>query len=125
MRTQRGAKSIAMGGRPNASPIQGISGTKGANHYGFSYVYQLAQVALGEGTTSDVSNWTSVTAYSDLPMNRSVDASLNVRDQILASNLNDGIPAQFISEPADCRLFYEPSMTVDVRAIWRKAADAA
>jgi hypothetical protein len=125
MRLQGGVKSIAMGGRPSATVIQGIGGTKGANNYGFDYVYQLAAVALTEGTPTEVANWTSVRAYSDLPMNRSLDASLNVRDQILSTNLKDGVPAQFINEPADCRLFYEPSMTVDVRAVWKKAADAA
>ncbi|KAE8441746.1 hypothetical protein EG329_004490 [Mollisiaceae sp. DMI_Dod_QoI] len=125
MRTQGGVKSIAMGGRPNTSPIQGIGGTKGANNYAFSYVYQLATIALAEGTPEEVANWTSVQALSDLPMNRSVDASLNVRDHILPGNQKDGIPAQFINEPADCRLFYEPSMIEDVNAIWKKAADAA
>jgi hypothetical protein len=38
MRINRGVKSIAMGGRPNASPIQGIGGTKGANNYPFGYI---------------------------------------------------------------------------------------
>lgn len=36
-----------------------------------------------------------------------------------------GIPAQFVYEAADCRLFYEPKMTTNVTAIWKKVADAA
>jgi hypothetical protein len=43
----------------------------------------------------------------------------------LRSNLEDGIPAQYIYEPADCRLFYEPSMITDATAVWKKAADVA
>ena len=39
--------------------------------------------------------------------------------------MEDGVPAQFVYEAADCRLFYEPSMIINVTAIWKKAADAA
>lgn len=53
------------------------------------------------------------------------DTSLNVRDNILPDNLADGTPAQFVYEPADCRLFYTPAMMANVTAIWRAAAAAA
>jgi len=43
----------------------------------------------------------------------------------LRDHLEDGIPAQFIYEAADCRLYYEPSMITNVTAIWKKVADAA
>lgn len=39
--------------------------------------------------------------------------------------MEDGIPAQFIYEEADCRIFYTPEMVVDVAAMWRAAADVA
>jgi hypothetical protein len=125
MRINGGVKSIAMGGRPNTSPIQGIGGTKGANNYPYGSIQQLANVALGTGNSSQIESWTAVTAYTTLPMARSTDNSVNVRDNILRDNLEDGVPAQFVYEAADCRLFYEPSMITDVRAIWMKAADAA
>ena len=114
-----------MGGRPNTSPIQGIGGTKGANNYPYGYIQQLANVALGTGNSSQIESWTAVTAYTTLSIARSTDNSVNVRDNILRDHLEDGIPAQFVYEAADCRLFYEPSMITDVRAIWKKAADAA
>lgn len=62
---------------------------------------------------------------STVPLNRSTDNSLNVRDNILPANLADGIPAQFIFEAADCRIFYTPEMVVDVAAMWQAAADVA
>jgi hypothetical protein len=43
----------------------------------------------------------------------------------LRGHLEDGIPAQFVYEAADCRLYYEPNMITNVTAIWKKAADAA
>jgi hypothetical protein len=37
---------------------------------------------------------------------------------------NSGTPVQFIVDPADCRLFYTPDMTVDITRVWTAAADA-
>lgn len=125
MRAQAGVKSIAMGGRPTTSPIQGVGGTRGANNYQYEYIRLLAQVALETATTAEKANWTSALKYTDLPFNRSTDCSVNVRDNILRSHIDDGTPAQFLYEAADCRLFYEPNMTTDVTSIWKRAADAA
>ena len=125
MRAQAGVKSIAMGGRPTTSPIQGVGGTRGANNYQFEYIRLLAQVALETARSDEKTNWTSSLQYTDLPFNRSLDCSVNVRDNILRSHIDDGTPAQFLNEVADCKLFYEPLMTTDVTSIWRRAADAA
>jgi hypothetical protein len=125
MRLQGGVKSIAFGGRPNTNPIQAIGGVKGANNYPYSYIQELASVPLGNASPSQFANWTSLTAYTELASNRSTDNSLNVRDNILRPNLAAGIPAQYIYEEADCRLFYEPSMISNATAVWKKAADVA
>lgn len=125
MHRQAGVKTIALGGKPNRNPMQAVGGTKGANNYPFGYIEQLASVVLSTGTQDQIANWTSVTAYNNLPQNRSTDNSINVRDNILKDDLNDGVPAQFLYEAADCRLFYEPAMLSDPRAIWKKAAAVA
>ena len=125
MRLQAGVKSIAYGGRPTNKRIQAVGGTKGANNYPYNFIKTLASVPLNDATPAQFANWTALRAYTDLAQNRSTDNSLNVRDQILRPNLGDGIPAQFIYEEADCRLFWEPGMISDVKAIWKKAADAA
>ncbi|KAF4625364.1 hypothetical protein G7Y89_g12800 [Cudoniella acicularis] len=123
MRLNGGVKSIAMGGRPDRKPIQAIGGTKGTNNYSFGYILKLANITLGSATPKQKANWTAVSALTDLPLRRSTDTSINVRDNIL--NLKDGVPAQFLYEKADCRLFYEPEMLKDPKAIWKKAAAAA
>jgi hypothetical protein len=127
MRTQAGVKSIAMGGRPSTGPIQGIGGVKGANNDGFDYIQYLASLALDYRTPQQIKseNWTALTDLNLLAVNRSSDNSINVRDNILPTNLQDGLPAQFVYEPADCRLYYEPEMVRDVTATWEAAADAA
>jgi hypothetical protein len=48
-----------------------------------------------------------------------------LRDNILPGNLNDGLPAQFVVEEADCRLYYTLDMINDVTALWKGAAAAA
>ncbi|KAI1003333.1 hypothetical protein K3495_g4878 [Podosphaera aphanis] len=125
MRIQAGVKSIAMGGRPHKGPIQGIGGTKGANSYNFGSLRKLARLALNTGTPDQVASWKLLSGMTDLPIKRSIDTAINFRDIILRDHLEDGIPAQYVYEPADCRLYYEPNMFIDVRAIWRKAASAA
>lgn len=57
--------------------------------------------------------------------NRSTGNSLNARDNILRDRLEDGVPAQFIYEPTDCRLFYTPLSIVNPQEQWRQAAEAA
>lgn len=125
MSRQAGVKSISMGGLPNKRPIQAIGGTKGTNNYPFAYILALAEIALETATPEERAKWTSVTALNRLPLDRSTDNSVNVRDNILKDNLKDGTPAQFLYEAADCRLFYEPEMLKDVTAIWKKAAAVA
>lgn len=125
MRLQAGVKSIAFGGRPTMDHIQGIGGVKGANNYQYGYIMTLASVPLDDATPDQLEQWSSLAAYTDLPINRSSDTSLNVRDHILKPYLEEGLPAQFVYEEADCRVFYEPSMINDMTALWKRAADVA
>lgn len=123
MRLQGGVKSIAMGGRPNKNPIQGVGGVKGAQSFGFADILGEAQLALEQ--TTDPELIATLNVLSDLPINRSSSASVNLRDNILPANLNDGLPAQFVVEEADCRLFYTLPMINDVTELWKGAATAA
>lgn len=122
MRLQAGVKSIAMGGRPKVGPIQGIGGVKGAQSYAFSNIYGDAQFAIPQATADQVA---VLEKLSNLPINRSTTNSVNLRDNILPGNLNDGVPAQFVVEEADCRLYYTLDMVNDVTALWKGAAAAA
>lgn len=50
---------------------------------------------------------------------------MNVRDQIIRTNLEDGLPAQFVVEHADCRLYWTAPMVTDITEVWKAAAGAA
>ena len=107
--------------------MQAIGGTKGANNFGFDAVNYYAQLAYQSGTAAQKkwANWTQLTQYTLLPTSRSSGTSLNFRDAIHEADLKTGVPAQFIYEAADCRLFYTPSMIEDMNAQWSAAAGAA
>jgi hypothetical protein len=122
MRIQAGVKSIAMGGRPQSGPIQGVGGIKGAEIFAWSDIYSYAQGAL---PYADASQAASLNRISDLPINRSSSNGINIRDNILPNNLNDGLPAQFVIEEADCKLWWTAPMITDVTAVWKAAANAA
>lgn len=123
MRLQGAVKSVAFGGRPNTDPIQGVGGIKGAQVVAFSDIKSIAEFAMQ--LTDDAEIEATLSVLSDLPVNRSTATSVNLRDNILPDNLNDGIPAQFVREEADCRLFWTLEMVQDVTDVWKGAAAAA
>jgi len=122
MRIQAGVKSVAMGGRPRPGPIQGVGGIKGAQILTWSSILTSAQTALKNATDSQAAILKRLT---QLPIDRSTSNGINVRDQILRDNLDDGLPAQYVVEEADCRLYWTQEMIGDVTAVWKAAADAA
>jgi len=121
LRIHGGVKSVAFGGRPKAGPIQGVGGVKGAQVLQFSNIYGYATDALSE--TKDPVQRAALSRYSDLPMRRSTAAAVNVRDQIL--DAKSDLPAQFVAEDVDCRLYWTLPMVQDVSEIWKATADAA
>lgn len=122
MRTQAGVKSIAMGGRPVGGPIQAVGGIKGAEILSWANIYSYAIAAIPLASTEQAA---ILKKLSPLPVNRALSTGCNVRDNILPDNVNDGLPAQFVREEADCRLYYTEPMITDVTALWKAAADAA
>ncbi|CAK7229666.1 hypothetical protein SBRCBS47491_007328 [Sporothrix bragantina] len=124
LRIQGGVKSVAMGGRPRPGPIQGVGGIKGAQTLAFSNVYSYAAYfAQKDGATA--AQRQELARYNELPLLRSSAAALNTRDQILRGNVKDGLPAQYVVEEADCRLYWTADMATDVTAVWKAAALAA
>ncbi|PNY23275.1 Uncharacterized protein TCAP_06780 [Tolypocladium capitatum] len=123
LRIQGGVKSVAFGGRPIEGPIQGVGGVKGAQILSFQDILTYTQRAAS--LTKDPKKLAEFARYSDLPIRRSTAASVNVRDQILRYNVNDGLPAQFVAENSDCRLYWQAPMITDVSEIWKAAAHAA
>ncbi|KAI1380045.1 hypothetical protein F4677DRAFT_302727 [Hypoxylon crocopeplum] len=124
LRANAGVKSIAMGGRPTKEGlIQGVGGVKGSQSYGFADVYSQARTALRYTNDSDIVD--TLNTYTTYVVERSTAASLNVKDQILHANIEDGLPAQFVVEESDCRLWWTAPMIGDITELWKAAATAA
>ncbi|KAF9881428.1 peptidase s41 family protein [Colletotrichum karsti] len=119
-------KTVTFGGRPTKKPIQAVGGVKGAQVLRYGDIWNMTQQVLSsELAVVSEEQSASLSQLSDLPSRRSTEARLNVRDQILRGNVADGIPAQFVNEPADCRLFWTLPMLGDVTEVWKAAANAA
>jgi hypothetical protein len=125
MRNLGNVKSIALGGRPGVEKIQAIGGTKGAQSFAFDNVFILSQFFLQSKGNITTTETTALSSLTDLPQNRSLDNGLNFSDQILQANVKDGVPAQFVQEMADCRIFFTPAMIMNVTAMWEAAANVA
>ena len=123
LRIQGGVKSVAFGGRPNKGPIQGVGGVKGSQVLQYGDILSYAQESAK--LTNDTDQLAELARYSALPVQRSTAAAVNVRDQILRGNVKDGLPAQFVAEDADCRLYWTAPMISDVSEIWKAAANSA
>ncbi|KAI1816111.1 hypothetical protein GGS20DRAFT_575674 [Poronia punctata] len=119
-----GVKTIAMGGRPSKKGlIQGVGGVKGSQSYGYEDVLTNVEEALSY--TNDSAIIETLSAYDSYVLQRNQVSSLNVKDEILRSHLDDGLPAQFVAEYSDCRLWWTEAMVTDVSEVWKAAAKAA
>lgn len=123
LRIQGGVKSVTFGGRPTPGPMQGVGGVKGAQVLKFSDIYRYVRRA--NSLTSDANRRKEFARFGDLVMKRTVAAAVNVRDQILEGNVESGLPAQYVYEAADCRMYWNAAMLNDVTHIWKSASDAA
>ncbi|KAI1436932.1 hypothetical protein GGR50DRAFT_686118 [Xylaria sp. CBS 124048] len=119
-----GVKTIALGGRPSKEGlIQGVGGVKGSQSYGYEDIYQNVAEALKFANDSAIVK--TLSAYDTYVFSRNQVSSLNVKDEIPRSHLEDGTPAQFVAEYSDCRLWWTEAMIRDVSAVWEAAARAA
>ncbi|KAK2034760.1 hypothetical protein LX32DRAFT_717660 [Colletotrichum zoysiae] len=126
MKSQGNVKTIVMGGRPNGGRMQGVGGTKGAQVLFFKDIFEASRILMDTPYTNlSSTQQSSLSQLTSLPFERSTGATLNVRDQILRTEIDTGIPAHFVNEPAECRLYWTLGMLSDVREIWKAAANSA
>jgi hypothetical protein len=113
-------RTVAVGGRPDYTPMQAPSGTRGAT----SYTTWRMDLDIAGALALDNST------AAALPVNRgALDfyisyAGVNLRDQIRHGEPLD-TPLQFQYEPADCRVFYTPKTWYRYANLWNYAAEAA
>lgn len=131
MTAQGLVKTIAIGGRPVAQPMQAVGGVKGTNDYPWSFIWQLVNDTITLADDSTIATSAELEAgvlgtYELYWDNRGVADSgvVNARDGIAQGDTTE-TPLQFVYQAADCRIWYTAEMTVDVTAMWEKAVDVA
>ncbi|KAK4655267.1 hypothetical protein QC762_301280 [Podospora pseudocomata] len=120
---QANVKSIAMGGLPEPGLIQGVGGVRGAQVLQYKNIYDYASSYLPWAGNPFQAG--ALSRYSSLPVNRSTSAAVNARDEIFPQNIYDGLPAQYVVQESDCRLYWTEPMIRDVSEVWKAAADSA
>ena len=115
MHHEAGVRTVVVGGRPEAGPMQAVNGAKGAAVWD--------NESLDE--TIDAVIEIDPTVASVMP-NRTYEfnliyAGLNFRDQIRNGEYT---PLQFEYEPADCRIYFTSETVNNYVNLWSNAADA-
>lgn len=111
-------RTVVVGGRPNYTPMQAPSGTRGAT------VYDISRMDI------DIKGARAVDkSITSLPADRThafliSQASVNLRDQIRHDDPSS-TPLQFQYEVADCRIFFTPATWYNFTNLWNYAVEAA
>ncbi|TVY83851.1 Peptidase S41 family protein [Lachnellula suecica] len=132
---QAGTKTIVVGGRPQKGPMQAIGGVKGSQAFVYASLQQSSTTVLDPLLSQFIpqallpSINSTLPGLIDLPLGDPSPAGLknygiNLRDTIPLGD-TQGIPLQFVFEPADCRIFYTPETVFNPSALWEQAHDIA
>lgn len=125
LRTQK-VKSVAIGGRPQNGPMQGVGGVKGAQVLNSVAIQGFAVDAAKK--TNNTKFQTEFARYSTPTVNKwisTLGVSLNTRDAIIPEHIEDGIASQFVAEYSDCHIFWTPATLNSVSEIWKATAKVA
>lgn len=125
--TQAGVRTIVVGGRPDAGPMQAASGTRAAAMYTAAaldedFVNATDFVTLnGDYRPSN----DSLALLSALPRETGMwvnSAGFSLRDQVRSAD--DPEPLQLKYQPADCRIYWTLDNVVNFTRLWSDAAAA-
>lgn len=129
MKSQAQVKTIAVGGRKQNGPMQGVGGSKGAEVIDFSTFWAAARAA------SLVTNSSVHSALQDAVANMhpgaqalkkrthgGEDVSINYRNNIRQGD-ESYTPLQYVYEAADCRIFYTAPMLSNQMVLYKMTHD--
>jgi hypothetical protein len=120
-----GVQIVTLGGRPSRHPMQIVGGTKGGQMLPwlqiFGYVQAAALVSSRQAQHQDL-NHTALARYSYLPLARAKSTAINFGNEF-RRNDDEQTPQQFVSELAQCRIFYTKQMVLDQSVVWKIVAD--
>ena len=135
MTSQKSTWSVAVGGRPQTGPMQGVGGVKGSQAQGMFILSTIISAVLSAAPLTDQLDFltkfgTDLIATTQQALNRAsfgssllVKASINFRNNIRQGDKSE-TPLQHIYEAADCRFFYTAEMYTSQAVVWDQAYDS-
>jgi hypothetical protein len=149
MTRDAGVRTVTVGRRPMAVPIQAIGETKGGIVVSFDVLATATTFTLTAANTTSITSSSSATdgkqtivtvsvpsTNISLPLNLlpgAVDPPLAIdfaNSEVNWPNVypqarQQGPPLQFVYEAANCRIFYKAAYLTDITAVWRDVVDIA
>jgi len=132
LKNQGGVRTIAVGGRPQPGPMQGVGGTKGAQVFSWDDIQVRMQAAFFLGSPAQRAQWNKTdlgrTAFATQLFTRSayrggqVAGGVNLKDNLRQGDASK-MPLEFMYEAADCRMFFTAPMISDVTQVWKGVVD--
>ncbi|EPS28442.1 hypothetical protein PDE_03388 [Penicillium oxalicum 114-2] len=128
---RQGVRTIAFGGRPSESPMQGVGGVKGGQSLGINYInayiQQANQLILESLKTSSplltAEEWKQFNESSPgTQISFAWSGNVNLRNEYDPDD--DQTPLQFKYEAAECRRFYTLENYLQRETVWRDAAQS-
>jgi hypothetical protein len=132
LKNQGSVRTIAIGGRPQPGPMQGVGGTKGAQVFSWDDIQVRMQAAYFLGSPSQRAEWNATdlgrTAFATQLFTRSayqggrIAGGVNLKDNLRQGDASK-TPLEFMYEAADCRMYFEAPMVSDVTLVWKGVVD--
>ncbi|KAH9880018.1 hypothetical protein J1614_002043 [Plenodomus biglobosus] len=132
LKNQGGVRTIAIGGRPQPGPMQGVGGTKGAQVFSWDDIQIRMQAVFFLGSPEQQVQWEKEdlgkTAFATQLFKRSaysngqVAGGVNLKDNLRQNDASE-TPLEFIYEAADCRMWFTAPMITSVTEVWKGVAD--
>lgn len=132
LKNQGSVRTIAIGGRPQTGPMQGVGGTKGAQVFNWDEIQVRMQAVYFLGSPEQQAQWDKEdlgkTAFASQIFKRSayqnsrIAGGVNLKDNLREFD-DSQIPLEFIYEAADCRMFFTAPMITDVTLVWKGVVD--
>ncbi|KAF2026793.1 peptidase S41 family protein [Setomelanomma holmii] len=132
LKNQGAVRTIAIGGRPQSGPLQGVGGTKGAQVFSWDDIQVRMQALFFLGSPEQRAHWNNTdlgrTAFATQLFRRSayqdgrIAGGVNLKDNLRQGDASK-TPLEFMYEAADCRMFFTAGMYSDVTLVWKGVAD--
>jgi len=132
LKNQGAVRTIAVGGRPQPGPMQGIGGTKGAQVFAWDDIQVRLQTLYALGSPAQQMEWNNTdlgkSVFAKQLFKRSaynggqIAGGVNLKDNLRLADTS-GTPLEFMYEAADCRMWFTSKMIGDVTELWKGVAD--